>query len=246
MLRALGFGQPESVDRDQEDFDPTSERCWSYVDEHLKYFEEKRNQLLALDAKLELGMCALPLFMWQLGLIGPISSIIADLVLGYAVASSYDRGTMRQNFDKALDEVHAIYRWCAKKQSPAISHDPRFLAMLEAIIPFTQDWETLVPWNFSKAATHEVSDRYLEIFAKSIHHVTNLLPKQDKDPSLLSQLMGKKDDMIELPKLPNVKEHVTSNKWYQLFATVNATVKLNMYGHQFDLKDKQGMTSRKG
>lgn len=246
VLRMLGLEQPEAVDREKEEFDPKSDRCWQYVDAHLKHFEEKRNQLLALDTKLEIGMSALPLIMWQIGLLGPIPTIIADLAIGYVVASSYDRNTMRQNYDAALDEVHAIYRWCAKKQSPVITHDPRFLAMLEAIIPFTQDWQSLVPWDLSKAAPHEVSARYLEIFAQSPHRVINLMPRQVNEPSLLTQLVGKKNDGVELPTLPNVKEHVISNKWYQLFATVNATVKLSVYGHEFDRHDNEALQPRKG
>ncbi len=246
MLRVLGFGQPEAVDIHHENFDPKSDRYWGYIGERLKNFEEKRNQLLAFDRKLEAGMCGLPLFIWQLGLAGPLLSMVADVVLGYAVAKSYGRDGMRQEFDKALDEMYEIYRWCAKDQSPVITHEPRFLALLEAIIPFTQNWDALVPWNLSRVAPHEVSARYLEIFAKSPHHVTHLLPKQDNEPSILSTLIGKKDHTVEVLKLPNVKESVTSSKWYQLFASVDATVKLNVYGHEFGLNDKESQQLRKG
>ena len=240
MLRALGFGQPESTDIKKEVFNPNDQRHLNFIDERLQQFSARRDALLSFDKKM-VGVMGLDTFVWLSGFTGGWGPYLA--VAGYMAiyfsAKGYGRDHMQHEFDQSLDETYAIYKWCANGRTPAVvTNEPRFQELLTAIIPFALDWRELLPWDLSRINRQDISERVLEIFEHSPHRLPLMLQKLSVTPARTSEVV--------VLRVPEPDKWVYQSRPYLFFAETAANAKLKWYGHRFDQEAEVAPQQRKG
>ncbi|HTM63759.1 MAG TPA: hypothetical protein VL360_04595 [Gammaproteobacteria bacterium] len=238
MLRTLGsyIGLTSSptnvtdanhIDIKLEKFDSQNGRHLTFIDERLQNFIARRDAIQSFDIKM-LSAMALETFAWFGGAWGMYIAA-AGYVATYLTAKyTFGRDQLQKEFDQALDDLFDVYRWYAKDQTPAISHQPKFQEMLEVMIPFVTNSKELMLWDLSRVNQYEMSDRYLEIFAKAPHPVIFVMNKPANQPAKPAQAP-------QIANLPDPQKWIWESNQYKFFAETKANAKLRLlYGH--DLK----------
>ena len=129
-------------------FNPGNEVHQSFLKHKIADFIAKRDQLISLDMKLgvPVGVTAL----WMLGITGSLGGYLSLASIAYACFSApadLRRDRVQGEFTKALDELFALYHWCAADQQCRITYDSQFIALVQAILPFTRDAKKLLAWD---------------------------------------------------------------------------------------------------
>ena len=250
-MKELIYGKPEAPDLTSEKYLPGSELHATFINAKLKDFTEKYNLLYGVDTRVGAGIAATTLLFVR-GWLGLFTVIPAYVGVYYAALQYYDRSKLQTDFDQSLDELYSIYVWCAKGQTPQITHDANYLALLEAIMPCTDNSHELIPWPLTMENRREFSDRYIQILMQSPQRLEMLINKPKAQTSSLpqwlsgfTQLFVKPDEVPAQLKLLDPQQ-VYGNRWYQFFATTAANAKLARYGHQFDREKSEGMLRIKG
>ena len=239
---AIGLGQPE----DKVKFDPKNAEHLTIIEEKLKTFITKRDQLTSFDKYAYGGAAALDTVGWLLGFYGITLTVLGYIAIGIAMSQQCGRQKFKLEFDKAAKDLFEVYNWYAKDQKPVLSFDAKYIQLLEALLPVTQDWRQLLPWDLTKVSPYEISPGFIKAFEESPHHVVLVLNKQEEDTAR----KGKQNDLLSLLPMAGVEEQMKSNRYYQfftdstqVFARTAADVKLKvLYGQSFD--QEQGVTPR--
>lgn len=240
LMRALGLGHSGPIDIKKEIFNPNDQRHLDFIDERLQDFSAKRDALLSMDQKM-VGAMGVDTFVWLSGFTGgwgPYLAVAGYLGI-YFYAKSAGRDQLQQEFDHALDEVYAIYHWCAAQRPPlVVTSEAKFQELLSAIIPFALDWRELLPWDLSRIHTDSISERVLEIFEQSPHKLPLMLQRPAVTPPRTNEVV--------VLRLPEPDKWVYQSRPYRFFAESAANAKLKWYGHRFEKEATEQPQPRKG
>jgi hypothetical protein len=134
------------IDIKKVKFDVNNQAHQDFLSERMQNFVNKRDKLMNFDL-----VCGVPVgvtALWITGVIGswgPWLSLVA-CVAAYQYYPAEGRNLIHQEFKLALQDLFALYRWCAAEQKPGVACNANFLQLIKTIIPYTQDKHKLAAW----------------------------------------------------------------------------------------------------
>ena len=248
IFSAIGgylFAQSEDltrrVDFETEKFNLQDKRHLQCLDDNLNDFITKRDALHKFD-KVAFAAAAGVTALLGIGLFGRYLSATAYAAIFVLAKTKYGRDKLSLEYDQALDELFKTYVWYSKDQTPIVTFQPKFLEMLEALLPCTKDYRKLLLWDISKNP-QEISDKFLKLFAESPHHVVFVLDKHPETtkqqapvPSALESYSNLVLPVVNI-KLSDIPYLGFFSGATQVMARTADDAKMNLlYGHDFEAK----------
>lgn len=220
------------------------------IDQAIMNFTHKRDRLYSCDNKIIAAEVA-DSVLWGWGLLGTWGKYICVplyAAIYFGLSKSLDRDYERKKFDEALDELYETYRICTADKPSDLSSHPKFLELLQTLIPYACDLEQLIVWPLNSGKPDELSPQYRELFSQRAQQLSFDAKQPEGNaeaPALLNaltsglQLAGLKDVPAKLMFLKPQARSV-----FGFFNTGWEGAKLYAYGHHF--KDDVIAAPRKG
>lgn len=145
-------------------YDPNSETHQALVKQDLLEFNTAKDKLMGVDKWIGGGISA------EVGLFFIGQSLLA-VILAAALIYKYkedDRPKLSGAYQEKLNKLMDRYHWMLEGKTAALTNDPLFMDVVEAVAPFVES-EELMPWDFQQSRKEDVSARYLAVLSQSPH-----------------------------------------------------------------------------
>lgn len=191
--------QHDHIDYLKTKYDPKNEMHQKHIRKYMTSFSQRLNALIVPDQVALLSvtlavLCALTQYLH------PLTCVVPAAIVVYVVLQHLNRPEKVNRINQDLKELYAIYRWCAKDATAAITHDRNFINVLEGIAPFVKTKDLLL-WNFFETKQDDISPEFATILAKAPHSIPVLISHPKKFDELLLEVRKGKTENIKWPAL---------------------------------------------